>query len=206
MAKKQLYSVHPSVFTTMKWVDDLPGKTGRSLDQWIKHIKKAGPATEKERATWLKQEYQLGTNTAGWLATQSVGKGQEDLEPAVYLATAEQWVADMIAKKPLLEPLYFALLQLGKGLGKDVQACPCKTMVPFYRNNVFANLTLATKTRLDLGLCLRGVPFEGRLIDTGGTAKKDRITHKISISSLSEIDAEVKGWLTKAYEKDGVKP
>jgi hypothetical protein len=42
----------------------------------------------------------------------------------------------------------------------------------------------------------------GKLIDTGGFAKKDRITHRIPIASLAEIDDEVKEWLKKAYELD----
>jgi hypothetical protein len=41
-----------------------------------------------------------------------------------------------------------------------------------------------------------------RLIDTGGLQKKDRITHRIPISSLDEIDAEVMGWLKVAYDLD----
>jgi hypothetical protein len=40
------------------------------------------------------------------------------------------------------------------------------------------------------------------LLDTGGFAKKDRITHRIPISSLSEIDDEVKHWLKVAYDRD----
>ena len=44
--------------------------------------------------------------------------------------------------------------------------------------------------------------FPPRLIDTGGFAKKDRITHRIEISSLDEIDEEVERWLKTAYELD----
>jgi len=42
-----------------------------------------------------------------------------------------------------------------------------------------------------------------RLIDTGGLAKKDRITHRMEIKALDEIDGEVKQWLKRAYELDG---
>ena len=45
-------------------------------------------------------------------------------------------------------------------------------------------------------------PAKGRLIDTGGFAKKDRITHRIPISSIEEIDGEVKKWLRTAFEED----
>jgi len=45
-------------------------------------------------------------------------------------------------------------------------------------------------------------PDEARLIDTGGLAKKDRITYRIPVTKLAEIDDEVKRWLKIAYELD----
>jgi hypothetical protein len=39
-------------------------------------------------------------------------------------------------------------------------------------------------------------------MDTGGFEKKDRITHRIAVSSLSDLDAEVKKWLRYAYDLD----
>jgi hypothetical protein len=42
----------------------------------------------------------------------------------------------------------------------------------------------------------------GRLIDTGGFAKKDRITHRIPITSAEDINDEVKHWMRVAYERD----
>jgi len=41
-----------------------------------------------------------------------------------------------------------------------------------------------------------------RLIDTGGLAKKDRITRRIEITSAEQIDDEVKKWLKTAYDLD----
>ena len=65
---------------------------------------------------------------------------------------------------------------------------------------MFAQIKPATNTRIDLGLALGGTKPTGRLIDTGGFAKKDRITHRIEISSIKDIDAEVTRWLKKGYE------
>ena len=42
----------------------------------------------------------------------------------------------------------------------------------------------------------------GKLISTGGFEKGDRITHRIPVASLAEIDKEVKKWLKQAYEMD----
>ncbi len=200
---KSIYSVHPSVLMVQRWVATLPEKTGKSLEQWIALVKKSGPHTERERREWLKTKHHLGTNGATWIAERAEGKGQEDCDPAAYLAAAEKYVAEMFSgSKSALRPLYASLLQLGLKQGKDVKACPCRTMVPLYRNHVFAQIKPITRTRIDFGFALQETKASGRLIDTGGYAKKDRITHRIPISSINDIDDEVKRWLKAAYDLD----
>jgi hypothetical protein len=201
--KKSRYGVHPGVLMVQKWITDLPEKTGKSLDQWLAHIKKEGPDSEEERRDWLKKKYDMGTNTAWWLAQRSVGKGEEDGDPDLYLKAAAGYVEAMYGgKKAALRPIHEALLDLSCSMGPDVKACPCATIVPLYRKHVFAQIKPTTNTRIDLGFALKDTPFTKRLTDTGGLAKKDRITHRIAITSLDDIDAEVKKWLKKAYEMD----
>ena len=200
---ESLYSVHPGVLMVQKWIVDLPDKTGKSLDQWLKLVKKSGPPTGEERRQWLKSEHGLGTNSASWIAERAEGKNQEDSDPDAYLKAAAGYVEAMFAgPKANLRPVYDQLLLLGLGVARDVKACPCKTIVPLYRNHVFAQIKPATRTRIDMGFALKDLKPTGRLIDTGGFAKKDRITHRIPISSLADIDAEVKHWLKFAYDLD----
>lgn len=199
---KSIYSVHPGVAMVQKAIADLPAKTERDLESWIKLIKKSGLRDEKARREWLKTEHGLGTNYASWLADRAEGKG-EDGDPETYLKAAEGYVEKMFAgPKSSLLPTYDALLKLAFSLGKDVKACPCQTIVPLYRKHVFAQLKPTTQTRIDLGFALKDLKASGRLIDTGGFAKKDRITHRIPIMSPSDIDDEVKRWLVHAYELD----
>ena len=200
---KSPYSVHPGIVMVQSWVVSLPVKTGRSLDDWIRLVKKEGPPSEKERSDWLKANHGLGTNTAGWIAGRASGRSLEDEDPDAYLKAAEGYVSAMFAgKKQGLQPIYDALLKLGMSLGRDVKVCPCKTMIPFYRRHVFAQIKLSSAARIDLGLALEDTPVPARLIDTGGRTKKDRITHRIAISAPAEIDAEVKHWLRFAYDLD----
>ncbi len=203
--KSSRYGVHPGIAMMQKWIGELKEKTGRSLDEWIAYCKKSGPKTEAERRDWLKHEHGLGTNSAWWIAERVEGKGGDDDSPENYLAAAERYVEAMFAgPKAELRPIYEALLDLGLGMGQDVKACPCQTMVPLYRKHVFAQIKPTTRTRIDLGLALakhKG-KLPARLIDTGGLAKKDRITHRFAISSLDDIDGEVKKWLKTAYELD----
>jgi len=201
--KKSIYGVHPGVLMMQKWVAELKQKTGKTLEEWLVHIKKHGPKGEQERRAWLKEEHGLGTNTAWWLAERAEGKGAEMEDPDLYLAQAERDVDKMFSGgKAGLRPLYDALLKLGLKTGKEAKACPCTTIVPLYRNHVFAQIKPTTQTRIDMGFALGDLKPTGRLIDTGGFAKKDRITHRIPITSMDDIDDEVKHWLKVAYDRD----
>lgn len=202
---KSLYGVSPSVFTFQKWACGLKQKTGRSFDEWVALVKKDGPTDEKARAEWLKKKHKFTTFNATWIAERAGGKGGDHDSPESYLKAAPLYVEEQYSgAKQNLRPIYDALLSLGRSIGPDVKACPCRTIVPFYRQHVFAQIKPTTNTRVDLGLCL--THYKGklpkRIVDTGGAAKKDRITHRIEIKNISEINAEVKAWLKTAYDLD----
>lgn len=200
-----LYSVHPGVAMVQRWRAELKGKTGRSLDEWIVHIKAAGPKDEKACRLWLTQQHGLGTNTAWWLADKAWAKplGLADDDPQSYLAACPIYVSEMYAgPRALLRPIHDELERLARQLGDDVKLCPCKTIVPLYRRHVFAEIKPATSKRIDLGFALGDEPFTSRLVDTGGRAKKNRITHRVSLAAMDDIDLQVKRWLKQAYERD----
>ena len=202
---RPLYDAHPSIAYQQAILDNLPKNTGKSLDEWVAHVKKHGPKGEKERRDWLKKECKLGGTTAWMVAEAAEGKGLEGCDVDAYLRAAPGYVENMYASKPGLRPIHDALLALARQLGPDVKVCPCETIVPLYRHHVFAQLKPSTRTRLDLGFALKGVAkkLSPRLVDTGGLQKGDRITHRIPLASVDEIDAEVKEWLRVAYELDG---
>jgi hypothetical protein len=201
--RKSIYSVHPGVAMVQDWIDKLPEKTGRSLDEWIKLVQKSGPADEKSRREWLKKEHNLGTNSAWWIAERAEGKGLEDGDPVAYLKAAEKYVeAQYAGGKAHLRPIYERLLRIAFQIGDDVKACPCQTIVPLYRHHVFAQIKPTTQTRIDLGFALGNMKTPKRLINTGGFEKKDRITHRIPLESVDEIDKELERWLKTAYDLD----
>jgi hypothetical protein len=200
-----LYSIHPSVAYARTVLNNIPAKTGRTLEEWTRLLESQGPADVKERREWLKREHGLGGTTAAMIVDHATGINAEDIDPAAYLRAAEQCVEAMYAgPKAGLRPLHDALIALARRLGPDVRVCPCKTMVPLFRHHVFAQIKPATRTRIDLGLALKGVPRQPpkRLLDTGGLAKGDRITHRIPLASPEDVDPEVEQWLQVAYDLD----
>jgi Domain of unknown function (DUF5655) len=106
--------------------------------------------------------------------------------------------------KEKVRPILDELLKLGKSMGDDVKVCPCKTIAPLYRAHVFAQIKPTTNSRVDFGPALTHCKgkLPKRLIDAGGLAKQDRITHRIELTSPAQIDAEVKNWLKTACNLD----
>ena len=206
LAKSEsLYGVHPSVAMVQRSMAKLKEETGRTLEEWIALVKKDGSKDEKSRCDWLIKEHKLGTRDAGWIAERTEGKGGDLDTPEVYLKSAVRYVEEQYAgPKEKLRPIFEELLNVGKSIGDDVKACPCRTIVPLYREHVFAQIKPTTNSRIDLGFAL--THYKGklakRLIDTGGLAKKDRITHRMEITATEQIDGEVKKWLKKAYDLD----
>jgi hypothetical protein len=195
MAKKSLYSPHPSLSMESAFLAKVAERTGRTLEEWVALIRKDGPAGDKERRAWLKSVHGLKMMDQWFIVERAAGDGfgAENYDP-------EKYVAEMFASKPLLVAPYERLLKASLALGNDVKACPCKTIVPLYRQHVFAELKPASRTRLEFNLALGAEPFTERLLDSGGTAKGDRLTHRINISTVADIDAEVLARLAQAYE------
>jgi hypothetical protein len=197
------YDLHPSVRMAQSVIAGMKEKTGHSLEEWVRLTKKNAPADKTQTIAWLKKEHGLGTNYATWIVERALGaaSGHEDTEQ--YLMHAQDYVDEMYAgPKEHLRALYDEILTYAKTLGPDIGVSPCRTIVPIYRNHVIAQIKPTTRSRVDLGLALRDTKTPKSLIDTGGFAKKDRITHRIEISTSDDFDAGVKRWMRVAYDMD----
>jgi len=193
-----VYSLHPGYAMEESSRDNLIKRTGKSLEEWVRIVLANGPAEGGgSRREWLKSAHGFTTNYAMWVVERAAGRGApEEYDPAALVD------AMFAGPKSALRPLYDRLLGLGLAMGDDVQACPCATIVPLYRRHVFAQIKPTTRTRIDLGFALKGMETTPRLIDTGGAAKGDRITHRIPIECAEQIDDDVNRWLRIAYERD----
>ncbi|MEW6323131.1 MAG: DUF5655 domain-containing protein [Acidobacteriota bacterium] len=204
--KPSLYSVHPSVVTARAVIDNLPAKTGRSLEGWIQLLRRDGPSDTAARRAWLKDVCKLGGTTAWMIVDRAEGRGAEDTDPKAYLAAAAGYVEAMYSgPRAGLRPMHDALLKGVRARHADVKVCPCQTIVPLYRTHVIAQIKPATKTRLDFGLALKGArgKLPRRLVPTGGLEKGDRITHRIELTSPQQIDDELWKWFEVAHDLDG---
>jgi len=192
-----MYSIHPGILMEEKIALNMESQTGKSLDQWFQIVRSSSSQNERDQVVWLKTQFGVSTLYASCIVERLAGRG------GIANYQPERFVADMFsgAKVGLL-PLYEKLLAFCLSLGEDVAACPAKTIVPVYRNHVFAQIKPTTSTRIDLGLAVKNAAGADELMATGGLQKGDRITHRIPIHSIAEIDAHVKQWLKKAYDLD----
>jgi hypothetical protein len=197
------FDVHPSVAMVQKWVEDLPAKTGRTLEEWAAMVRASRLKDRKERIAWLKEEHKLGTNSAWFIEDYTNNRATWDGDPKVYLRQAPLYVDGMFAKgKEWQRPIFEKLMAAARALGPDVKVCPCKTIVPFYRAHVFAQVMPATKTRLEFSVAIGGRKPTGKLRPNPRAKGNDRLTHQFVIESEKDVTAEVLKWMKVAYEAD----
>ncbi len=203
---RSMYSVHPTVSYVATMLRNLPDRTGRTLAEWKNVISAGGPTGQKEIVVWLKSNHDLGGTTANLVAGAATGQDPEKYDEDHYLTMAVDFVSTMYnGKKSHLRPMHDVLISRIAELGDDVRLSPTKTFVPAYRNRVFAQIKPATLSRIDVGFALKGYTdvLPDRLIATDGLKKGDRITHRIPVAAVAEIDSELDRWLHVAYSLDG---
>ncbi len=172
-------------------IDNMPEKTGRSLEEW-KKLLKANPFEKHGQAVkFLKEEHGVTHGFANTIVTLS--KEEENIPSNL--------VANQYQGKEVLLPIYEKLLTTVRSFGPNVTITPKKSSVSIIRKRQFALIKPATKTRIDLGLKIPGKALTGRLQSSGpfGTM----CTHRVQLFEVSEVDNELISWLTEAYEMAG---
>lgn len=167
---------------------NIPEKTGKSLEAWKKLIAKTEHEKHGQIVKWLKSEHGVTHGFANLIATKFRDTGEEvDLIAAQYSGP-----------KADLKPLHDAIVKYAQSLGKDVELAPKKTSHSLRRKKQFALITPATKTRIDLGLALKGDAASGRLETYNAMC-----SHRVRLESKSDFDKDVKAWMKEAYSRAG---
>lgn len=171
---------------------NLKEKTGKTLAQWLALAKKAKLEKHGQIVKHLKTEHGLTHGYASMVAHEFLGSAS-GTQPADDLVTA-QYAG---AKEPL-RPILDALLAAAAKFGADVEISPKKTYVSLRRTKQFALIQPSTRTRVDLGLNLKGVDPDGRLEASGSW--NSMCTHRVRLGAKKHVDAAVKRWLKQAYQ------
>lgn len=172
-------------------------RTGRTLEEWVALVQASGidPLDQNAVRRWLKTEHGVPQNSQRAIA-DAAARAAGWVPP-----TLEQYIDEQYAgAKAGLRPIFERLRQIIEGFGDDVKVEGRATYTPFIRRRQFAAVAAATRTRIDVGLRYTDAPASGLLTPANAPGQA---THKLSITSESEIDDEVLRLLRAAYEQNG---
>lgn len=176
---------------TKTMIANLPEKTGKSLPEWLAIVGKSKLDKHGRIVTFLKKEHGVGHGFANLIAQQHLSHGKSS-------SGNELIDAQYAGPKAGLRPIYDAVTAMVRELGKDIEVSPKKTCVSYRRSKQFALIQPSTRTRVDLGINLKGTPARGRLEASGSF--NAMVSHRVRLENKTDVDAELKSWLKKAYD------
>lgn len=174
---------------------NLEEKTGKSLEDWKKILSSSGLQKHGELVSFLKTKHKLTHGYANMVVLQSkkdvsgTDSDSDDLINAQYKG-----------KEGLL-PVYKALVKKISAFGKDIELSPKKAYVSVRRKKQFAIIQPSVKTRLDLGINLKGVKPLG-ILEASGSFNA-MCSHRVRLENEKSITSDLIKWLKMAYEQAG---
>jgi hypothetical protein len=176
------------------YLDNIQAKTGKTPDDFRVLAGRKGLVKAGEIVAWLKQDFELGHGHAMAIAHLLVHPAQGSVSPedklgALFAGNKARW------RKP-----YELLAAKIAKFGSDVEILPNQTYINvLHSKKKFAILQPSAGERFDVGVKLKGVAPSGRLEAAGSW--NAMVTHRLRIGDPVEIDAEVVGWLKRAYDR-----
>lgn len=170
-------------------LDNLPEKTGKTLEDWKSII--AGEQLEKHGkiVSFLKSQWQVTHGFANLIAHEYLNQQQ--------VAEPDLIVAQYSKGKEALLPIYQSLLEQISAFGDDVEVSPKKSYVSIRRKKQFAIIQPSTKSRLDVGINLKGIEATSRLEASGSF--NAMVSHRVRVTEISQVDVELLEFLRNAY-------
>lgn len=173
-------------------IANLEEKTGKTLPQWLKIVKQSKLEKHGQIVKMLKADHAVTHGFANMIAHQYL----ESLKPAD--ASDDDPVAGQYSgAKADLRPIYDAIIKAVSKFGKDIEISPKKAYVSLRRNKQFAIVQPSTRTRVDVGINLKGDEPTERLEASGSF--NSMVSHRVRLSSKSDVDKELIAWLKDAY-------
>ncbi len=173
-------------------IANLAEKTGKSLPEWLEITRASGLEKHGALIKLLKQDHGMTHGFANLVAHQTLQEGKAP-------ATGDDLVATQYAgPKAALRPIYDALSEAVTAFGSDVELAPKKAYVSLRRNKQFGLIQPSTRTRVDVGLNLKGTEPTERLEPSGSF--NAMCSHRVRVTSAEQVDAELLGWLRRAYD------
>ncbi len=176
-------------------------KYGKSLSEWIAIINSSGKTKHNDIIALLKTEYGMTHGSANRIALKARGADSVSIAKAAKVAGVDPVDEMYSGKKSGLKPIHDALIVAIMKFGNDIELAPKNGYVSLRRKKQFAMIQPTTTSRVDVGLILKDAPASERLEAT--SSFNAMFTHRVCVNSVSDVDAELIGWLKQAYELAG---
>jgi hypothetical protein len=172
---------------------NIQAKTGKTLDQLYALIRKSGLTKHGEIREMLKRDLGLGHGDANTLANFYL---KATAGPA---SSGDALTEIYSGPKAELRPIHDRLMDAINKFG-PCEIAPKKTYVSLRRKKQFAMIGPATKTRVEVGINLKGLTPTERLIElpAGGMCQ-----YKVNVTTAAEVDKELIAWIKQAYDNAG---
>ncbi|HRI22893.1 MAG TPA: DUF4287 domain-containing protein [Panacibacter sp.] len=167
--------------------------TGKKLEEWIAIVNKSGITKHGELISFLKEQYGFTYGNANMVAHYAKQTNAASAE------NEDDLVAGQYKGKEELKIWYDRLMAFINKFGKDVEMSPKKAYVSLRRKKQFAIIQPSTKTRLDIGLNIKGVEASGNVEAAGSW--NAMCTHRIKVEDAKMINKELIEWIKKAYDQ-----
>jgi hypothetical protein len=180
-------------------LENIQKRSGKSLDQLYAILRKSGLEKHGAMRDMLKKELGMGHGDANTLVT--IYRRTETGEESAAQAATPGEAIDKIYTGPKagLRPIHDKLMKKIEEFG-SFEIAPKKAYVSLRRKKQFATIGPATKTRVDLGLNMKGVKATERLLEE---PPGRMCQYKVKITDPGMVDKQLIAWIKRAYDSAG---
>lgn len=174
-------------------------RTGRTLAQLEAVIRQSGLQKHGEIRDMLKRELGMGHGDANTLVHVVLKSDGASAAKEQGLSTGDVLDEIYAGPKASLRPIHDRLMAEIAKFG-EFEVAPKKGYVSLRRRKQFAMIGPGTKSRVDVGLNMTGLEATARLL---ALPPKGMCQYQVRLTDAAEVDAEVVGWLRRAYDSAG---
>jgi len=180
---------------TQTQIDNIEKNSGKKLNDWIAIVNKSGFEKHGELVKFLKEKHGFTHGNANTVVhfTKQSHAGAADNET--------DWIAEQYKGKEDMKTWYDKLMEAINKFGKDIEVSPKKAYVSLRRKKQFAIIQPSTKTRMDVGLNIKGVQPSGNVEKAGSW--NAMCTHRIKIEDEKAINKDLVNWIKQSYDQAG---
>jgi len=180
-------------------ITNIQKKTGKSLEDLTELIQTSGLSKHGELRSMLMEKLGLGYGDANMLVqyilktdvqlvVQEKGLSTEDILDEIYSGPKA-------SLRSIHEKVMSAILQFGA-----FEIAPKKGYVSLRRKRQFAMLGPSTNTRVELGINIKNLETDERLIEQPAGSM---CNYKVRLTVAEQVDETVVSWVRRAYEVAG---